>query len=91
MHSFRSGFALESLTDDGTFSGYGSVFDNVDSHGDIVIKGAFKASIDSAKATGNWPKMHWQHGMDDKMPIGIWTFIAHTGEGDHAVRRMETT
>lgn len=81
MDSLRSRFALDTLTDDGTFAGYGSVFNNVDSHGDIVVKGAFKTSIENAKTTGNWPKMLWQHGMDDKMPVGIWTFLAEDSQG----------
>jgi hypothetical protein len=32
-------------SDDGTTIGYGSVFGNVDSYGDIVAKGAFKKTI----------------------------------------------
>jgi HK97 family phage prohead protease len=81
MESIRSNFGLDTLTDDGSFSGYGSVFGNVDSHRDIVVKGAFKISIDDATATGNWPQMLFQHGMDNKMPIGIWTFMAEDNQG----------
>ena len=81
MGTLDTGFALNSLTDDGTFSGYGSVFGNVDSHRDVVVKGAFKASIDEARATGNWPQMLLQHGMGDKMPIGIWTFMTEDNQG----------
>jgi uncharacterized protein len=81
MDTLSSGFALNSLTNDGTFSGYGSIFGNVDSHRDVVVKGAFKASIDDARATGNWPQMLLQHGMDDKMPLGIWTFMAEDNQG----------
>jgi HK97 family phage prohead protease len=81
MDTLSSGFALNSLTDDGTFSGYGSVFGNVDSHRDVVVKGAFKASIDEARATGVWPQMLLQHGLDDKMPIGIWTKMEEDSTG----------
>jgi HK97 family phage prohead protease len=64
--------------DDGTISGYGSVFGNVDSHRDIVAKGAFKSSLVEAKAgNGVWPAMLLQHGLgdevDSQMPVGIWT------------------
>lgn len=81
MDALRSSFALDTLTDDGTFTGYGSVFGNIDSHGDIVAKGAFKDSIDAAKATGNWPAMLLQHGMEGKLPIGVWTHIAEDYKG----------
>ena len=29
----------------GTFEGYGACFGNVDSYGDVIVKGAFKASL----------------------------------------------
>ena len=81
MDKLSSGFALNSLTDDGCITGYGSVFGNVDSHRDVVAKGAFKASIDDARTSGNWPQMLLQHGMDDKMPVGIWTHMAEDDTG----------
>lgn len=49
-----------------TIAGYGSVFGNRDSAGDIVMPGAFKDCIDSGKR----PKMLWQH--DPSQPIGAW-------------------
>lgn len=49
-----------------TVMGYGSVFGNRDNGGDVVMPGAFKASIDS----GRKPKMLWQH--DPAQPIGAW-------------------
>lgn len=49
-----------------TISGYGAVFGNADSGGDIVVHGAFKECI----AKGRKPKMLWQH--DPSQPIGIW-------------------
>jgi len=51
--------------DTGEFCGYASVFDEMDSHGDIVKKGAFLRSIeDSARRP-----LLWQH--DSKIPIGV--------------------
>jgi HK97 family phage prohead protease len=73
-------------SDDGHITGYGSVFGNVDSHRDIVAKGAFKSSLMEAK-NGNsaWPAMLLQHGMgdevDSKMPVGIWTDIDEDDTG----------
>jgi hypothetical protein len=58
--------------DDGTFSGYGSTFGNVDSYGDTVAPGAFRKTIADAK-NGNepWPVMLSQHSQTT--PIGNWT------------------
>ncbi len=49
-----------------TVSGYGAVFGNMDSGGDIVMPGAFKGSMEN----GRKPKMLWQH--DPSQPIGVW-------------------
>jgi hypothetical protein len=46
-------------------SGYGSIFGNVDSHNDIVMKGAFAKTLKERKSK---IKMLWQH--DLKEPIG---------------------
>ena len=60
------------------FSGYGAVFGNLDSYGDVIQKGAFAATLREAKKSGNWPAMLMQHGgwamgADDMTPVGIWT------------------
>lgn len=44
-------------------SGYGSIFDIVDSHGDIIVKGAFSC------ANQKQVKLLWQH--DPNEPIGF--------------------
>jgi len=65
-------------TDDlGYFSGYASVFNIQDSHGDIIKPGAFQHSIEKLEKENRMPKMLWQH--DHTLPIGLWTFI----EEDH--------
>jgi HK97 family phage prohead protease len=52
--------------DDGTITGYGSVFGVKDQGDDIVVKGAFSASLG-----GNiMPKMLFQH--DPDRVIGVW-------------------
>jgi phage head maturation protease len=39
---FVAPFEIKSFDDEaGTFEGYGAVFGNVDSYGDIIVKGAF--------------------------------------------------
>lgn len=61
------------------FSGYGAVFDNVDSYGDVIVKGAFAESISRAKnGQTSWPVMLMQHGgmgfdAESMTPVGIWT------------------
>lgn len=71
-----------------TFSGYGAVFGNVDSYGDVIKKGAFKETIANAKKTNQWPVMLMQHGgwgvsADDMVPIGIYTEMS---EDDHGLK-----
>lgn len=71
-------FDATSTPDSMTFEGYGAVFNNVDNGGDMIVKGAFRATIKEAKASGQWPAMLQQHGgwgmsSDDMMPIGVWT------------------
>jgi HK97 family phage prohead protease len=72
-------FLLKSLKEDGTFTGYGSVWDVIDSYGDVVIKGAFANSLSQKMNTPQWPKMLWQH--DTRQPIGTWTTLREDGTG----------
>lgn len=70
--------------DDGTFAGYGAVFGNVDSYGDVIAKGAFKDTLREIKKTGEWPAMLLQHGgflAEDMTPIGIWTDMEEDDKG----------
>lgn len=69
-----------------TFEGYGAIFGNVDSYGDVIAKGAFKNTIREAKATGQWPAMLLQHGglgfsAEDMTPIGVWTDMEEDDKG----------
>lgn len=52
---------------EGRFSGYASVFNRLDSGGDIVLRGAFAKSL--AKRRGRI-RLLFQH--DPKEPVGIW-------------------
>ena len=69
------------LSEDGTFSGYGSVFGEIDSYKEIVAKGAFAKSLRKWKAKGKLPRLLWQHRSDK--PIGVWTSMA---EDDHGLK-----
>jgi HK97 family phage prohead protease len=71
-----------------TFTGYGAVFGNLDSYGDMIQKGAFAKSLAEAKTNGNYPAMLLQHGgwgmsADDMMPAGLWTDLE---EDDHGLK-----
>ena len=55
----------------GTVEGYASVFNLLDRGGDIVLPGAYKASLASWRKRKSAVPMLWQH--DPYEPIGIWT------------------
>lgn len=69
-----------------TFEGYGAIFGNVDSYGDVIVKGAFKNAIHEAKTSNQWPAMLLQHGAygmtaEDMTPIGVWTDMEEDDTG----------
>ena len=55
--------------DVGEISGYAGVFNVVDGHGDVIVKGAFKNSINLFRESKKRPKFLWQH--DAAVPIGV--------------------
>jgi HK97 family phage prohead protease len=61
---------------EGRFAGYASVFNRLDSGGDIVLPGAFAKSL--SKRRGRI-RLLFQH--DPKEPVGIWESIAEDGHG----------
>jgi hypothetical protein len=68
-----------------TFGGYGAVFGNIDSYGDVIAKGAFSRAV-AASRRGIWPAMLLQHGgflssSADLTPIGIWTSMSEDSKG----------
>jgi HK97 family phage prohead protease len=65
---------LKISDDSGSFEGYASVFNGVDSYGDTIVKGAF---IDTL-AEG-MPKMFFNH--DWTMPIGKYTVVEEDSTG----------
>lgn len=73
-------FAFKATTaPEGKFSGYGSVFGNVDSYGDIVAPGAFAESLGRIKASGDPLPVLWQH--DSRQPIGGYDMLAEDANG----------
>lgn len=76
---FQSALEIKATEDEtGTFTGYGSIFGNVDSYGDIVERGAFVKHL--ANNPANSVKLLWQH--DTEQPIGVYDEIR---EDDHGL------
>ena len=72
-----AGAAIGRLDEDGTFSGYASLFGKADLAGDVVEPGAFSRSIRRRGAAGI--RMLFQH--DPAEPIGTWLDIAEDERG----------
>jgi len=73
------GFEVKAIGEDGAIEGYGSVFGNKDSYGDIVAKGSFSGSIREHKAAGSMPALLWQHRSDS--PCGVWLEMREDDNG----------
>jgi uncharacterized protein len=72
-------FDVKAVGDDGVIEGYGSVFDVRDSYSDIVVKGAFAASIKAHRENKSMPAMLWQH--DTSTVLGVWTEMSEDTNG----------
>ena len=70
-------YKADSMEEDGTFSGYGSIFGNKDLGGDVIVEGTFAKSIGrkGAKAV----KLLYQHKSDE--PIGVFDEITEDERG----------
>jgi uncharacterized protein len=79
MEHKKFSFEVKSVTDTGTFEGYGSVYDVVDQGDDIVVKGAFTESLQNLAQKGRMPALLWQH--DASQPIGVYTKITEDENG----------
>lgn len=89
MRKFKTkavSFEPTEVKEDGTFGGYCSVFDNTDSYGDVVKKGAFIDSINAWSAKGKMPPILWQHDRGDV--IGVWTKLFEDEHGLYGEGRL---
>lgn len=77
---------IKSVGDKGEFAGYGSVFGVEDSYGDVVVRGAFQASLDAWAAKGRYPALLWQH--NDAEPIGVYTRMVEDDQGLYVEGRL---
>jgi len=69
----------------GVIEGYASVFEVVDSGGDMVLAGAFARSLMKRGAAG--VKMLWQHQAAE--PIGVWSSIVEDARGLKVSGRLD--
>jgi HK97 family phage prohead protease len=69
-------FKIKAVSEDGLFSGYGSVFGVVDSYKEVVAPGAFSESLQ-----GRMPSLLWQHRSGE--PIGVYTAVKEDPVGLH--------
>jgi HK97 family phage prohead protease len=70
-------------SDDSTreVEGYGAVFGNVDSYGDVIAPGAFAKSLAAIMAgEKSMPAMLLSHN-PDALPVGVWTEMSEDGVG----------
>lgn len=87
MERIEVKFAAEEVTAKGEFSGYGAVFGNVDSHGDVIAPGAFAETLKVWAGRGRLPSMKLMHGTainpftGDDLPIGVWTSMSEDSRG----------
>lgn len=77
----------------GHVEGYGAVFGNTDSHGDVILPGAFAKSIAERKAQGRVLPMHVMHGFfgGDGVPAGVWNDVAEDSKGLHVKGKISGT
>ena len=75
---------IKEVSADGTFTGYGSMFNNMDLDRDIIAPGAFSKSLQ-----GKGPKkikLLWQH--DPAQPIGVWESMEEDARGLKVTGRL---
>lgn len=70
---------VKAVSDDGHFSGYGSVFGVVDSYREVVAKGAFADSLKSIREKGRPVPVLWQHRAGQ--PIGVYDKLTEDDTG----------
>lgn len=74
---------LKHIDDKGNFAGYASVFNVVDNQNDMMLEGAFAATLADGKQQ---VKLLWQHNMDE--PIGVFTLLREDARGLYVEGRL---
>lgn len=73
MNLVDARFEVKELSQSGSFSGYGNVYNVIDGGDDIVAPGAFADSLQTWDAKGRKPAMLWQH--KSASPIGAYQVV----------------
>jgi HK97 family phage prohead protease len=81
VRDFDLQIKMDGVAEDGTFTGYGSVFGIEDSYQEVVQAGAFKESLKEIASKGRFVPVLWQHKSDQ--PIGVYDSIV---EDDHGLK-----
>ena len=63
---------------EGAFSGYGSVFGNVDSYDDVIMAGAYSEVLKKDQAVPVYVNHGW---LDGKLPVGSWSGLKEDDRG----------
>ncbi len=87
-HKFHRSDAGVVVSDGTTVEGYASLFGRRDQGGDVVMQGAYAASLTRLKAAGRRVKMLWQH--DPALPIGVWEEVSEDDRGLYVKGRLLT-
>jgi HK97 family phage prohead protease len=77
---------VKALSGDGTFTGYASVFNQVDLQNEIVAPGAFIRSLKQWRQQNRAPAMLWMH--DPTQPIGLWLTVREDSNGLHVEGKL---
>lgn len=82
-------FEVRFAADDaGTFTGHAAIFDEPNSFGEIVKRGAFRKSISEHRSRGTKPPMLWSH--DPGEVIGVWSDLTEDEKGLAVTGRLIT-
>ena len=76
---------LKSLSQERDFEGYASTY-TPDNQRDLIMPGAFKASLARWKQKQMLPPLLWQH--QTNKPIGIWHSLVEDAKGLYATGRL---
>lgn len=79
-------FEIKAVEKDGFFSGYGSVFDVIDSYREIVVPGAFAESIAESAAKNRKMPVLWQHRSGE--PLGVYEVVKEDKAGLYLEGRL---
>lgn len=76
--------------DDGVFEAYASVFDTVDSYGDMVVQGAFADTLAEWESSGSTIPVMYKHDFEDPFSnIGAVETIYEDGHGLRVKARLD--